>query len=189
MLLRDARSLLKALEDAYDGLAAFYAVTDDLGFLARRWRRYFRYEREAAPFGWPTAHKPAHEVIGTDDVLILQSVELQSPGYIEVLGALNPLEFIRRSLNDRHQRKPELWREAEPERAARLVNDNLELRNERLALENVGNRLDLEREFDIPRTELTSLYRRYVAPNLQVLGDTMERLDATPGVLREVEED
>jgi hypothetical protein len=189
MLLRDARSLLKALEDAYDGLAAFYAVTDDLGFLARRWRRYFRYEREAAPFGWPTALKPAQEVIGPDEVLVLQSVMLQSPGYIEVLGALSPLEFIRRSLNDRHERKLDLSREAERQRTARLVNDNLELRNEKLALENVADRLDLEREFAIPRTELTSLYRRYVAPNLQVLGDTMERLDARPGDVVEVGDD
>lgn len=47
-----------------------------------------------------------------DDKLRLRSVVIQSPGFWEFLGALNPLETLRKYVNDRHeQRKDREYKE------------------------------------------------------------------------------
>jgi len=40
-----------------------------------------------------------------EDVLQLRTIQFQSPGFWEVLGSLNPLDQLRKYLQDRHDRK------------------------------------------------------------------------------------
>ncbi len=59
------------------------------------------------------------------DPLILASVEIHSPGFWEFLGSLNPLEQIRRYLQDRHERiKDNAYRNRQEEVRLQLENLN-----------------------------------------------------------------
>lgn len=186
MLVSEARELLTAIQHAYDGLEAFTTTAQELVDRANSWEPWASYfplppaAREGlygSPF--PLHDIPAAQLVPADEVLILRSAQLQSPGFFEFLGGLNPLEVLRRYLNDRHQRKLDLMREPERQRHDRLENDNLELRNERLAIENFREQLTIQREFGISTSEITQLYRRYVPESLRALGDVTERVNAT----------
>jgi hypothetical protein len=186
LLLSEARALLDAMQGAYDGLAAFNAISEDFAAIYRRQERY------GFPFPFygpvlPTQHLPADQIVGVDDVIFLQRAEFSSPGFFEFLAALNPLEQIRRYLNDRHQRKLDLLNLPIQQETARRVNDNLELQNERVAIENLRQILAVGRDAGLSDTQITSMYRQYVSKNLRTLGDTVERLNAIPGELVEVE--
>jgi len=188
MLLSEARALLDAMQGAYDGLTAFNTISEDYINAYRRQERYgFPFRIYGPALSLPTQHIPAAQVVAFDQVIILQRVQLSSPGFWEFLGAWNPLDQIRRYLNDRHQRKLDMLNQPIREQTDRLVNDNLELQNERLALANLREVLDLGREVNVPSAELTSMYREYVSTNLRTLGDTVERLNAVPGELVQVE--
>jgi hypothetical protein len=45
------------------------------------------------------------KIILPNDRLVISKVNIQSPGFWEFLGGLNPLQQIREYLNDRHERK------------------------------------------------------------------------------------
>lgn len=188
MLLSEARALLDAMQGAYDGVTAFNTISEAYINTYRRQERYgFPFRIYGTDPSLPVQHVPAAQVVGFDQVIILQRVQLSSPGFWEFLGALNPLDQIRRYLNDRHQRKLDMLNQPTQEQTARLVNDNLELQNEALALANLREVLDLGREINLPSAELTSMYREYVSTNLRTLGDTVDRLNAVPGELVQVE--
>jgi hypothetical protein len=59
--------------------------------------------------------------------LVLSAVSLGSPGFWEFLGALTPLEVLRKYLNDRHERRKDRdYRESADKRARELQNAALE---------------------------------------------------------------
>jgi hypothetical protein len=186
LLLSEARALLDAMQGTYDGLTAFNTIAGDL---INAYRLQERYNPFPFPFYQPvlpTQQVPAAQVVGADQVILLQRVELSSPGFWEFLGLLNPLDQIRRYLNDRHQRKLDLLNLPVQQQTAQLVNENIELQNEKLAIENLRELLAVGREAGIPTTQTTAMYRQYVSNNLRTLGDTVERLNATAGELVEV---
>jgi hypothetical protein len=185
LLLSEARALLDAMQGAYDGLAAFNAISEDFINIYRRQERYgfpFPFYGSALP----TQHVPAAQVVGVDQVIFLQRAQLSSWGFLEFLGALNPLKQIREYLNDRHQRKLDLLNLPIQQQTGKLVNDNLELQNERQAIANLREVLAVGRDAGLPDAEITAIYRQYVSNNLRTLGDTVERLNAIPGELVEV---
>jgi hypothetical protein len=97
--------------------------------------------------------------------LILAQVTLSSPGDWKFLGALNPLEVIRKSLNDHHERrKHREYREgAERER--------LELENELLRLKIVAEKVRLAKEeLGATDRELVPLLNQLVYEPLRALG-------------------
>ena len=61
--------------------------------------------------------------------LVLYAVNLASPGFWEFLGTLNPLEVLRKYLNDRHERRKDHdYRESAERRRLELENLSLESR-------------------------------------------------------------
>jgi hypothetical protein len=61
---------------------------------------------------WPPNSEKVFGLVPDEDRLKLRGVELNSPGFWDFLGALNPLEVLRQYLNDRHeQRKDREYRE------------------------------------------------------------------------------
>ncbi len=63
---------------------------------------------------------------------MLSAVQLNSVGFWEFLGSLNPLEVIRKHLSDRHERrKDKEYRESADER--RMALENLALENKIIA--------------------------------------------------------
>ena len=189
MLVSDVRRLLDAMQGAYDGLIAFELIAQEFAYRSRRWRDIGPFLSDSYP--WVLLMPEgviSSELVPPDDSLALSRAQLSSPGFLEFLGSLNPLEQIRRYLNDRHQRKLDWQREPERQRETRLRNDNLELQNEKLALSNLRDRLTLQREFNIPDAQLTLMYRRYVGGQMRALGEAVDVLDAQPGELAAVSE-
>jgi hypothetical protein len=83
--------------------------------------------------------------------IVLIAAELHSPGFFEFLGALMPLETIRKYLEDRHERrKDNQYRMAEEARRQRLENDVLEL-------DVVKKKLDILRELGATDDDLAPI--------------------------------
>ncbi|MCX8478511.1 MAG: hypothetical protein ORN56_01835 [Chitinophagales bacterium] len=76
------------------------------------------------------------KIVLPSDRLIISKVNIQSPGFWEVLGSLNPLQQIREYIKDRHERKKdEKYRSRQEEeigeleiqeRKGRIVNQRIE---------------------------------------------------------------
>jgi hypothetical protein len=189
MLVSDVRRLLDAMQGAYDGLIAFELIAQDLADRSTRLRRFVPFPLDFHLGAlWVPEGVISSELVPPDDALALSRAQLSSPGFLEFLGSLNPLEQIRRYLNDRHQRKLDWQREPERQREGRLSNDNLELQNEKLALANLRELLQLERDFEIPDSQLRLMYRRYAGGQMRALGEAVDVLDAQPGELAIVSE-
>jgi len=85
--------------------------------------------------------------------LQLRRVVLQSPGYWEFLGKLNPLEVIRVYLNDRHARlKDASYRN-------RLEEEKLTIENNLLKVKLISDLVDAARKAGLSRTEISALIR------------------------------
>lgn len=121
---------LSDLKFAYDAISVFILEVD----APRRAERDFpfsrypfwpgrsgRYFRETPPSSQMASFLPRSEH------LVLNAVQLASPGFWEFLGSLIPLEVVRKYLSDRHeQRKDREYRESADKRRLRLENLSLE---------------------------------------------------------------
>ena len=125
-----------------------------------------RYEGEVYSAGWRLGRsKPAPRVlrIGKPDRILLpgdrlrlSAVFIHSPGFWEFAGALNPLETIRKYINDRHERKKdEAYR-------TRLEADRLRLENEKLKLDVVKEKVDILRSIGIPDERIRETLNSHV---------------------------
>lgn len=113
---------LTDLKHAYDSVLQFDVTIEQMYVL--------RY-----PYSWPpqrfrnwppTAEEIASLVLPSEEI-ILSAVSLTSPGFWEFLGTLNPLEVLRKYLNDRHERhKDRDYRESAERRRLELENLSLE---------------------------------------------------------------
>lgn len=91
-----------------------------------------------------------------DDKLRLMSVVIQSPGIWEFLGSLNPLETLRKYVNDRHeQRKDREYREP-------LERERLALRNEKLRTEVILDKVIVLREIGMPEEQIRNFLSEHV---------------------------
>lgn len=105
---------LTDLKYAYDSIALFM-IADALG-------------RPPIPLFFVTSSpEQLASFVPLADRLLLNAVELKSPGCWEFLGTLNPLEVIRNYLNDRHERRKDReYRESAEARRLQLENLSLE---------------------------------------------------------------
>lgn len=77
---------------------------------------------EAGRHSLSSAEKPVYP----DDQLVLNRISIQSPGWAELIGSLNPLQQIREYLKDRHERsKDKAWRSQTDKVRAHLENEIL----------------------------------------------------------------
>jgi len=161
---------LVAIETCYRHLYVFHEWVDDI--VDGEWRRW-------GPFPWLYPPSAADTVATTEHVLQLGSVQLRSPGFWEFLGALNPLETIRKYLVDRNERrKDSQWREE-------LDAEKQRLDTERLRTQAVAERIDMLRKAGIPQ----SIIRRALAAHvLQPLGamDRFQDANLIGGVLTDM---
>jgi len=148
---------LTSLESCYRHLAVFHAWADEVE--EGEWRHWFPF-----PVPWYPAILP--DVIGESEVpLRVSAVQLQSPGFWEFLGSLNPLETLRKYLGDRHERrKDRQWRES-------LEAEKLRLENEQLRTQVVGARVELLRKAGVPR----SIIRRALVAHVVLPLETLDR--------------
>ena len=103
------------------------------------------------------------------DRLVLAGVRLNSPGFWDFLGALNPLEVIRKYLNDRHERRQDRdYRESAEKR--RLTLENLKLENEVIA-----ERVKLAKDLGATDRHLASMLDQLVHQPLLALDRHQDR--------------
>ena len=119
---------LADLRAAYESILVF---TSEVGRIERASREfpYPLYPFWNPRFGRYAWEAPSPErltsFVSRSQRLVLNAVQLSSPGVWEFLGSLNPLEVIRKWLNDRHERRKD-----------REYRESAELR--RLTLENLA---------------------------------------------------
>ena len=131
---------LTDLEAAYQSL---YLLPTERS--TRRWRRrgplFFEFPEIALDIlrvdDWSSTSR---RMIYPSDQLEISRISIQSPGWVELIGSLNPLQQIREYLRDRHERvKDRDWRgQAEKERA--------QLENEILRSQAMRERVGVIRE-------------------------------------------
>jgi hypothetical protein len=164
------RDLLNDLEFAYNALVLFETILplEDEDRLAQRaflWRH-------GAPFWsgalWVPTDEHIASAVPTAERLILRAVRLESPGFWEFLGALSPLETLRKYLNDRHSREKDRDRSAAELR-------KLDLENERAATDLVAEQIKLGREMGFSNRELAPLFNRLVRGPLKLVGEHQDR--------------
>lgn len=111
----------------------------------------------------------AFDVVLPEDRLRLKSIDVGSPGWLEVIGTLNPLETLRKYLQDRHERQKDRGRK--PAALERLA-----LENDKLKLEVMKERMDLLRELGVPEEKIRQIVARHFfepIETIDALQDTM----------------
>jgi hypothetical protein len=132
-------AFLSDLKRAYDSILLFETIVDRMRRAAHDFPTSLYLF--GPDFGWPLASRragprarywpPTAEEIASfvprSEQLILFAVSLSSPGFWEFLGTLNPLEVLRKYLNDRHERRKDHdYRESAEERRLDLENSIIE---------------------------------------------------------------
>lgn len=105
-----------------------------------------------------------------NDQLEITRISIQSPGWIELLGSLNPLQQIREYLKDRHERmKDKSWRgEAEKKRAI-LENDLLQQQVETARIGTITAYSDLLKSAGFGSDEIRqAVWQRVGAPMMRL---------------------
>ncbi len=134
--VRDARQYLDALESAYSGIYVFQSIFSGEEPRIAIWPQPFRVP-------WPMPPETIDAIVPPKHKLVLASVDIASPGAWEFLAAMNPLETIRKYLNDRHERiKDREYRNAAERR-------RLEAEVEAAELRNVRERIGIYRELNV----------------------------------------
>ena len=157
---------LDAFKYAHDDLLIFETILESYETETRRQRRYaaFPIDVSFGPANQPwleLSDQALMRLIRPQDQLVLHRVELTSPGFWEFLGSLNPLEVLRRYLDDRHRRRQD--REyREPHERRRLELESLLLENQVLR-----ERISFAREFGMTDQMLTPLLNRLAYEPLQ----------------------
>jgi hypothetical protein len=175
------RDLVAAVHDAYSGLVAFERI-----FSSTWWYGEFLPPRRtpSAPFWFPNWELPivADSFVFPAELLLVTRVELGSPGFWEFLGALNPLEVIRKYLDDRHRRRQDrAYREREEERRLGLENDLTQIKV-------IRETLELARENGVPDSTLAALLQKLISQPLGTLGALQDRgvIDGSSAEVREL---
>jgi hypothetical protein len=166
---------LADLKYAYDSILFFEASVDGM----RRIARDFPFA--LYPFGpdlrrlsgsrragvgtqyWPPSAQEIASFVPRAEQLILASVNINSPGSWDFIGALNPLEVLRKYLSDRHERrKDHEYRESAEQR--RLALENMVLENNVLS-----ERIRMAKELGATDLDLAPLLNELVFKPLTAL--------------------
>lgn len=99
------------------------------------------------------------------DELILKSVELHSPGFLEFLGQLNPLNFILELINGIHNRKKDIqYRNTAEEEKLKL--ENLLLQNKVIA-----ERMQIMKQAGVDKETRQKIVIESLMPNIQKINN------------------
>ena len=159
---------LADLKHAYNSIILFESIIDGLERASRdfhsprypfglymEWpvarRRGFGHIRE-----WPLSPQEVASHVPASEQLVLSAVRLSSPGSWDFLGALNPLEVLRKYLSDRHERRKDgEYRETAKRRKLDLEN---------LVLENrvISERIGIARALGATKRDLAPLLNELV---------------------------
>jgi hypothetical protein len=156
---------LADLRHTYNSILVFESAMDGFRRAYREFGYPFYIGSPAFPFprrgirptrDWPPAPDEIASLIPHSEQLVLAGVRLQSPGFWDFVGKLNPLEVIRQYLNDRHERRKDReYRESAEARKLKL--ENLKLENEVIA-----SRIQLAKDLGATERDLAPLLNELV---------------------------
>ncbi|MDZ8239689.1 MAG: hypothetical protein RMZ69_21490 [Nostoc sp. ChiQUE01a] len=122
-LVEDVSKYLKVLDHAYNSAYVFDSIIKQSEELNDKYNGNFPLPlRNLLWLNWwnPNEEKIA-SLVPVEHKLKLQKVNINSPGFWEFLGNLNPLQFIREYLKDNHERKKDRkYREEDEEKLGDL---------------------------------------------------------------------
>lgn len=168
-------AFLTDFRHAYESVLFFEATIDGMSRVARDFP--FPMYLLGPDFGWLVTsrrtglrarYRPliAEEIASSvprSEQLVLSAVSLNSPGFWEFLGTLNPLEVLRKYLNDRHERRKDRdYRESAEQR--RLILENLSLENKV-----ISERVRLVKEMGATDRDLAPLLNELIYKPLAAL--------------------
>lgn len=174
----EVREYLTAVEEAYNNLYVVDLIIADLRNEIQEIERgrAFRVARTdfLSQTGLDRGQKSPlpfiEEYLLPEDKLQLSSVVIESPGFWEFMGSLNPLQQIRNFINDHHERRQD--REYREEREANrldLENERKRVENERERIRNakertkaVRERVELLRELDIAEEKIRRIITQHI---------------------------
>ena len=170
VLVEDVYKYLNALEYAYNCAYVLESITQQAEEIARQ------YETPPIPLRnllwgnwWPPTPEKVAGLVPSEDKLKLRGVELNSPGFWDFMGTLNPMEVVRQSVCDHHERRKD--REyREPAEARKL-----ELENELLAIEVFEKKLQILKEIGATPQDLSLLKDQLLKKPLQGLNPSQDQ--------------
>ena len=122
--VEEVTSFLSDLETAYIALYWMDKISHHLPKFPLDYLHFLYFP--FAPLGVPGQARLVTEDVPPRDRLVMTRVRIESPGFWEFLGALNPLQQIREYLNDRHKRRQDReFREAAEKERLELENELL----------------------------------------------------------------
>jgi hypothetical protein len=91
-----------------------------------------------------------------EEKLRIHRIEFNSPGFWEFLGAINPLEIMRKWVSDSHERgKDYRYRES-------LEEERMALENDRLKTQVVREKLSVLKEAGVPEEQIRAALSQYI---------------------------
>ena len=165
--VQEVTEYLARVDSAYNHVYAFLLITEDAEerYDESEYRRYRRSSRNKSRT-LRTISKP-ETVVLPEDRLRLNRIVVESPGWWEFIGKLNPLEVLRQYLSDRHERiKDNSYRN-------RLEEERLMLQNEQLKTEVVQGRIEMLRGLGVSEDRVRQALNQHLAEPLALL-DTVQ---------------
>jgi len=156
--VKEIAEFLTSLEEAYNNLYVFDFYVSNREDLFRK-PSYYPPREYSVPF------EQIRGLVLPEDELRLDSVVIESPGLWEFLGALNPIETIRKYLNDRHERKKDAEFRNEHERKKG------ELEIEKLKTQVFKDRVEALKEAGFGKEEIRRMIVEHGANPLQSLDE------------------
>ncbi|RCW27662.1 hypothetical protein DFR48_102146 [Ciceribacter lividus] len=138
-----------------------------------RWQRRYIFEAPSHTWLEPNLSVNATEPssILPEFQLELTKVSINSPGFWEFLGALNPLQQMREYLKDRHERlKDKDYRNLSEKERLQLENELLRAQVIKAKHDVLRDRVSLLREMDMSDQQIAELVWRSVGVPLAKLG-------------------
>lgn len=155
-------SFLNDLQNAYENLYVFNFIIEDAKLFSKDEIDLIHGHGKNKPLRLSPI-KEVREVIMPNERLIINKVSIESPGFWEFLGSINPLQQIREYLKDRHERrKDKEWRE-------RLEEKKMELENLSLQNKIVGERIEILKSIGYSNEGIRRVVSRHLYEPLKKL--------------------
>jgi hypothetical protein len=160
--IREIIRYLQVFEQAYNHLYAFEFIIQDAKRRHQELNKSDNSRRSTTkPVKTIASVRKPEEIVLPDDRIIIRSIVIESPGFWEFLGALNPLEVIRKYLCDRHERKKDkAYRDRQEEERG-------ELENEKLRTEVVHKKVEILKELGVSEERIRRAVFEHVIKSLE----------------------
>jgi len=161
--VRGVITYLHDVETAYNNLYVFHLLVDEVEKAYQPSGQSWERRTKRTPSLRTVSKAKVRGIVLPEDTLWLHRINIESPGFWEFLGALNPLETLRKYLADRHERiKDKQYRN-------QLEAEKMRLEVERLKTEVAKDRIDLLREVGVPEEKIRDALTRHLVEPLSVI--------------------